>query len=158
MQIRVDALDRAITGKVVRFTRDVNFETRTMETEVDVENEDLSIDPGMYANAQLELARVENVLTIPVEALVLRGSGEVVYALDGNNQVHERPVVVGLQGSKLVEIKSGLMAGDRVILGGQSKYQEGEVVRPVVAATPSKDISSAPGGTIDLHDDEGGEQ
>ena len=158
MQIRVDALDRSITGKVVRFTRDVNFETRTMETEVDVENKDLSIDPGMYANARLELARAENVLTIPVEALVLRGSGEIVYALDGNNQVRERPVVVGLQGAILAEIKSGLVAGDRVILGGQSKYQEGEVVRPVVAATPSKDISSAPGGTIDLHDDEGGEQ
>ena len=158
MQIRVDALDRSITGKVVRFTRDVNFETRTMETEVDVENKDLSIDPGMYANARLELARAENVLTIPVEALVLRGSGEIVYALDGNNQVRERPVVVGLQGSILAEIKSGLVAGDRVILGGQSKYQEGEVVRPVVAARPSNDISSAPGGTIDLHDDEGGEQ
>jgi RND family efflux transporter MFP subunit len=158
MQIRVDALDRAITGKVVRFTRDVNFETRTMETEVDVENKDLSIDPGMYANAQLELARVENVLTIPVEALVLRGNGEVVYVLDGNNQVHERPVVVGLQGSKLVEIKSGLMAGDRVILGGQSKYQESEVVHPVVAARPANDVTSASGGTIDLHDDQGGEQ
>ena len=38
MVVRVDALDRSITGKVVRFTRDVNFETRTMETEVDVEN------------------------------------------------------------------------------------------------------------------------
>ena len=55
MQVRVDALDRSFTGKVVRFTRDVNFETRTMETEVDVENKDLSIDPGMYANTQLQL-------------------------------------------------------------------------------------------------------
>ena len=55
MLVRVDALDRSFTGKVVRFTRNVNFETRTMETEVDVENKDLSIDPGMYANTQLLL-------------------------------------------------------------------------------------------------------
>jgi hypothetical protein len=46
LQIRVDALGRSFTGKIVRFTRSVNFETRTMETEVDVPNKDLSIDPG----------------------------------------------------------------------------------------------------------------
>ncbi len=50
LQVRVDAIGRSFTGKIVRFTRDVNFETRTMETEVDVENKDLSIAPGMYAN------------------------------------------------------------------------------------------------------------
>ena len=56
LQVRVDAIDRSFTGKIVRFTRDVNFETRTMETEVDVENKDLSIAPGMYANTLLQLA------------------------------------------------------------------------------------------------------
>ena len=71
-----------LTGKIVRFTRDVNFETRTMETEVDVENKDLSIAPGMYANTMLRLAHVENVVTIPVEALVLNGQQQVVYVLD----------------------------------------------------------------------------
>ena len=50
LQVRVDAIGRSFTGKIVRFTREVNFETRTMETEVDVENKDLSIAPGMYAN------------------------------------------------------------------------------------------------------------
>ena len=36
MQVRVDAIGRTFTGKIVRFTRDVNYETRTMETEIDV--------------------------------------------------------------------------------------------------------------------------
>ena len=45
MQVRVDAIGRSLHGKIVRFTRDVNFETRTMETEIDVENQDLSISP-----------------------------------------------------------------------------------------------------------------
>ena len=49
----MDAIGRSFTGKIVRFTRDVNFETRTMETEVDVENKNLSIAPGMYANTAL---------------------------------------------------------------------------------------------------------
>jgi RND family efflux transporter MFP subunit len=158
LQIRVDALGRSFTGQVVRFTRDVNFETRTMETEVDVENKDLSIDPGMYANTELELDHVENVLTIPVEALVLKGNREIVYVLDSDHRVHQRTVQVGLEGSALAEIKSGLAQGERVILGGQEKYQEGEQVRPVLTERPANDVTRAPNGTIDLHDDQGGEQ
>jgi RND family efflux transporter MFP subunit len=157
MQVRVDALERSFTGKVVRFTRDVNFETRTMETEVDIENKDLSIDPGMYANTQLMLNHADNVLTIPVEALVLRENQEVVYVLDGQNHVHERVVGVGLRGSQLAEIRSGLAAGERVIVGGQQKYQEGERVTPVVEPRRASDVTREAGSTIDLHDD-GGEQ
>src|ERR1700744_4789251 len=108
LQVRVDALDRSFTGKVVRFTRYVNFETRTMETEVDVENKNLSIDPGMYANTQLLLNHANDLPTIPVEALVLEGNGHMVYAVDSSNHVRQQPVEIGLEGSQLVEIKSGL--------------------------------------------------
>jgi RND family efflux transporter MFP subunit len=158
MTVRVDALDRSFSGKVVRFTRNVNFETRTMETEVDVENKDLSIDPGMYANTQLQLNHADNVLTIPVEALVLRHNEEFVYVLDSQNKVSVRRVEVGLRGSELAEIKDGLAEGERVILGGQEKYQEGERVTPVMEPTPAKDVTREAGSTIDLHDDDRGEQ
>jgi RND family efflux transporter MFP subunit len=158
MQVRVDAIGRLFTGKVVRFTRNVSLQTRTMETEIDVENKDLSIDPGMYANTQLQLAHVSNVLTIPVEALILRGNQEVVYVLDGENRIHERAVQVGLRGSRLAEITSGLQAGDRVVLGGQEKYQDGERVRPVFTRQPSIDVTREQGGEIDLHNEQGSEQ
>ena len=39
---------------MVRFTRDISLATRTMQTEVDVENNDLSLTPGMYANTTIE--------------------------------------------------------------------------------------------------------
>ena len=158
LQIRVDALGRSFTGKIVRFTRSVNFETRTMETEVDVPNKDLSIDPGMYANTRLQLGHVENVLTIPVEALVLRGDKQIVYVVDGENHVRERAVQLGLEGSELAEITSGLEAGEHIIVGGQGKYQEGELVRPVLTSTPNSDMTRAPNSTIDLHDDQQGAQ
>jgi len=154
MQIRIDALNREIAGKIVRFTRNVNFETRTMETEVDVENKDLSIDPGMYANTTLQLASANNVLTIPIEALVLKGNQETAYVLDGDNRVHIRNVEVGLQGSKLAEIKSGLQQGDRVIVGGQEKYNDGEQVSPIVTPTQASDVKRESGGVIDLKAEE----
>jgi RND family efflux transporter MFP subunit len=158
MQVRVDAIGRSFTGKVVRFTRNVSLQTRTMETEIDVENKDLSIDPGMYANTQLQLAHVSNVLTVPVEALVLRGNHEVVYVLDEENRIHERAVQVGLQGSQLAEITSGLQAGNRVILGGQEKFEDGERVHPVFTRQPSIDVTREAGGEIDLHNEQGSEQ
>lgn len=151
LQVRVDAINRSFTGKVVRFTREVNFETRTMETEVDVQNQNLSIDPGMYANTLLHLAQVENVVTIPIGALSLNAQNQqTVYVLDGDNRVHIRPVTVGVEGSQLAEIQSGLEPGDRVILGGQNKYQAGEQVSPIVANTPASETHVQTGGTIDL--------
>ena len=150
MQVRVDAIGRSFTGKIVRFTRDVNFETRTMETEIDVENQDLSISPGMYANTQMQLARASNVTTIPVEALVLKGDRESVYSLDASNRVRIRNVEVGLRGSKLAEIKNGLVPGDRVILGGQENYTEGELVSPILTQTPASDVVRESGGVIDM--------
>jgi RND family efflux transporter MFP subunit len=153
MQVRVDAIGRSFTGKIVRFTRDVNFETRTMETEIDVENQDLSISPGMYANTEMQLALVSNVTTIPVEALVLKGNRETIYALDSSNRVHIRTVEVGLQGSKLAEIKNGLEPGDRVVLGGQENYNEGELVSPILTQTPASDVMRESGGVIDMKTD-----
>jgi RND family efflux transporter MFP subunit len=154
LTVRVDAIGRSLTGKIVRFTRDVNFETRTMETEVDVQNRDLSISPGMYANTMLRLGHVENAVTIPSEAVVLNGTQRVVYVLGPSNHVHIRPVQVGIEGSKLVEIKSGLNAGDRVIVGGQDKYQEGEEVSPELEATQASETFQETGGMIDLKGEE----
>jgi len=150
LQVRVDAIGRSFTGKIVRFTRDVNFETRTMETEVDVENKDLSIAPGMYANTLLQLGHVNGVVTIPVEALVLNGQQETVYVLDDGNRIHIRNVAVGLQGSKLAEISSGLNLGDRVVIGGQDKYQENEEVNALLTAEPASETAQETGGMIDM--------
>ena len=151
LQVRVDAIGRSFTGKIVRFTRNVSFETRTMETEVDVENKDLSIAPGMYANTMLQLAHAENVVTIPVEAIVLSGRQPTVYALDGNNRIHIHNVKVGLEGSKLAEIVSGLETGDRVLIGGQEKYADNEEVNPLLTPTPASEAMQQAGGMIDLN-------
>ena len=152
-QVRVDALGRSFTGDVVRFTRDLNFETRTMETEVDVPNQDLSIDAGMYANVLMRLNHVDNVVTAPVSAVILRGNKHAVYVLDSDNRVHVRPVQIGVQGNQLVEIESGLQPGDRVVLAAQAKYAEGEKVTPVVTNTPASETATQSGGVIDMNAD-----
>ena len=49
------ALNRSFPGKVARFSLDVQEDTRTMHTEVDVPNPDRLLMPGMYAETTLTL-------------------------------------------------------------------------------------------------------
>ena len=66
--VRVPALNRVFEGRVARFTGQVQLNTRTMDTEVDVPNPHLELMPGMYAYATLTLERRPDALAIPVQA------------------------------------------------------------------------------------------
>ncbi len=146
VNVQVDAVHRTLVGKVVRFTRDISLATRTMETEIDVENKDLSLTPGMYADTTLELERRDHVLTIPVQAVITNGNQSSVLIVDHQNHVQTRNLTLGLQGSNLVEVKNGLAEGDRVITGGQSNYQVGETVKPRLEQLPAFDVNEEKSG------------
>ncbi len=147
VNVQVDAVHRSLVGKVVRFTRDISLATRTMETEIDVENKDLSLTPGMYANTTIELERRDHVLTIPVQAVITNGNQSSVLVVDSQNHVQTQSVTLGLQGSTLVEVKSGLTEGERVITGGQSNYQVGETVKAKVEQLPTADVNEEKSGS-----------
>jgi RND family efflux transporter MFP subunit len=156
MQIRVDALDQNFSGKVVRFTRNLDLNTRTMETEVDVPNPTLTITPGMYANSYLQLAHRENVLTIPITAEQGSGNTGAVFVLSANNQLEQRSVQLGIRGSTLVEVTSGLQVGDRVVVGDTTSYHPGEAVTPRLQQEPASDIMHEEGGVTDPQENNGG--
>jgi RND family efflux transporter MFP subunit len=144
--VNVDAVHRSFEGKIVRFTHDLSLATRTMETEIDVENKNLSLTPGEYANTTLELERHDNVLTIPVQALIRNGNQTSVMVVDPSHHIQSRNVVTGLQGSNLVEIKSGLTDGDLVVSGNQSSYQPGETVLTSIQKVAATDTSQEQSG------------
>ena len=78
------------------------------------------LKPGMYLNVQLaEVHQARAVLTIPEEALIATGSSNRVLIADGEG--HFRPVeaIVGRTQNGLVEIKSGLKEGQKVVTSGQ---------------------------------------
>ena len=131
---------------MVRFTRNLNLATRTMETEIDVDNKDLSLTPGEYANTTIELERHDNVLTLPVQSVIRNGSQQSVLVVDASHHVQTRNIVTGLQGSNLVEVKSGLAEGDLVITGNQSNYQPGESVMTNLQPSTALDIDEEKSG------------
>lgn len=146
VQVNVEAVHRSFTGTVARFTRSVSLDTRTMETEIDVPNQDLSLTPGMYANTTLQLEHRDSVLTIPLGAVIRNGGQSTVLAVDDHDRVRSVPVKLGIQGAYLAQVVSGLSEGEKVILGGQSKYQVNEQVRPVFEPTVNTDVKQEQGG------------
>jgi RND family efflux transporter MFP subunit len=143
VEVEVKAIHRSFAGKIVRFTRSVSLETRTMETEIDVENADLSLTPGMYADATLELDRKENALSVPVQAVVAGPHGNYVLLVDSQGRVQKKTVELGEQTSDRAEILRGLSENDKVVVGNQSSYQVGELVKPRLEA---KSAGSQTGG------------
>ena len=132
VSVHVQATGQQFPGKVVRFTRDVSNSTRTMLTEVDIVNPDLTLTPGMYADVTFNLEQKNQALLVPASAII-QGEQPSVMLVDSSNSVVKRPVGLGIAGSNDQEITSGLQPGDRVIIGGTSALQIGEKVSPQAA-------------------------
>jgi RND family efflux transporter MFP subunit len=137
VQVKVNATGHTFTGKIIRFSRALDTNTRTMLTEVDVPNHDLSLNPGMYAETTIQLLQKNDALILPAQAVVQSGDQSYVLVVDATNHVEKRNVTLGIQTSNRVEITSGLQAGDNVIAAGQTGYQPGEVVSPHAAFIPT---------------------
>ena len=137
VQVKVNATGHTFTGKIIRFSRALDTNTRTMLTEVDVPNRDLSLNPGMYADTTIQLQQRNDALILPAQAVVQSGDQSYVLVVDATNHVEKRNVTLGIQTSNRVEITSGLQAGDNVIAAGQTGYQPGEVVSPHAAFIPT---------------------
>jgi multidrug efflux pump subunit AcrA (membrane-fusion protein) len=69
VQVRVAALNRTFEGRVARFADALDPQTRTMETEIDVENRNGTLVDGMYAETSVILSQRNGVLTVPVQAV-----------------------------------------------------------------------------------------
>jgi RND family efflux transporter MFP subunit len=130
VQVHAPALNRDFQGRVARFADALNDETRTMHTEIDVQNLQDTLTQGMYAEVKLALQGNKDALTVPIQAVVQEGSEHYVLVLDDEDRVQKRDVELGEQTSTTVEILHGLSERERVISVGQSNYQIGEVVKP----------------------------
>ena len=130
--VSVPTLHRNFTGKIARFSNELQLSTRTMETEVDVPNPSLIIIPGMYAEVTLPMSQSLHVLSVPLAAIGGAEEKRTVLLVNKNNQIEERPVEVGIETSDSAEIKSGLQAGDLVVVGSKSQLKPGQQVIPKI--------------------------
>jgi RND family efflux transporter MFP subunit len=130
VKVHVQALDQDFVGKVSRFADSLDRQTRTMETEIDFDNRNGRLFPGMYAETQLSLSGKKDALTVPLEAVMRNGDDATVLLVNGQNLLEERRVKVGLEDSMRAEVLAGLAEGDRVVIGNRSQFRSGQKVQP----------------------------
>jgi RND family efflux transporter MFP subunit len=130
VQIKLQATGKTISGKIIRFTRELTTATRTMLAEADVPNPDLALSTGMTAETRIVLQAQKNVLTLPAGAVLKENDRAYVLIVDTDSRVQKVPVTVGIQGSDRIEITQGLSEHQSVIVSGQQNYEVGQTVRP----------------------------
>jgi len=136
VKVQVPSLNRTFPGKVARFSVDVRSDTRTMHTEVDVPNPQHVLLPGLYAEADLQLDRKDNIPSVPVQALSHRGDETSVFVVGADGTLEQRAVQIGLETSSDAEILFGLSEGEQVVVSDRSALKPGERVIPQVITVP----------------------
>ncbi len=129
VEIRVTNRPKPILGKIARFTHRIDSATRTMEAEVDVENADLSLIPGMYASVAIRIEHRPAALSVPVQA-VTRDRSTNVMVVGPDHVLATRPVTIGLETPDRIEILDGVREGESVIVGGSGDAKPGDIVEP----------------------------
>jgi RND family efflux transporter MFP subunit len=124
-----ERLGRTYIGNVTRNASALNDATRTMRTEVQVDNHDASLLPGMYAQVRFTLSQQRTSLIIPTSSLVIDSAGMHVVAVDGSNKVHFVPVTIGKDMGKEVEILAGLNGTESLVASPSDLLSEGQHVQ-----------------------------
>jgi multidrug efflux pump subunit AcrA (membrane-fusion protein) len=117
-----------ITGKVTRSANSIDQNTRTMLTEVDVDNRKGDLFPGMYAVVNFVQASGVSPITIPGDAVVVRQDRNTV-AVVRDQKIQIVPIDIGRDYGPTVEVLSGLNVGDLVVATVTDAVQPGVKVR-----------------------------
>jgi Cu(I)/Ag(I) efflux system membrane fusion protein len=120
VEARAPALPGSVfKGKVGAVLPEVSAATRTLKARIELANTGGQLVPGMFATLTFSSSRSADVLLVPSEAVIQTGTRSVVMlALDGGKF---QPVDVepGSESSGQTEIRTGLVAGQKIVLSGQ---------------------------------------
>jgi RND family efflux transporter MFP subunit len=132
VDVTVGSLQKTFPGKVTRFEGKIAMSTRTMDTEVDVPNPDYTLVPGMYAQVDLRLKQQKQALAVPLDAVDESGDSPSLYVVE-DSVIHVIPVQTGIKTASQQEIRSGVKAGDLVIVGRHAGLQNGQKVEAKIS-------------------------
>lgn len=86
---------------------------------------------GMKGDATIEVEKVPNALSLPIEAIFSEGGSEYVYVIDADNKLVKTDIVAGTTTTQTsTEILEGVKEGDTVALAGSVAFAEGMRVTP----------------------------
>jgi len=121
---------KTFVGKVSRFARRLDESTRTMRVEVDLENPDHAILPGMYGQATITQNRDVASVVLPARSVRYDETGNAtVYVVGDDGKVRIVEVETGYDDGSKIEITNGLSGGERVATAMLDRLKDGQPVR-----------------------------
>lgn len=127
---------RVFKGTVTHTAEAITTDSRTLLTEVEVPNKDITLVSGMYVQVRFQLAHDPPNLLIPTNAFMFRSSGPQVAVLAPDNRLHFQSIRVARDYGDKVEIAEGLKGGERIAINLNIQLQEGDPVTPQELKAP----------------------
>jgi len=125
VRILVDAYpEKIFWGKVSEIAPQINSLTRKLKVDVEVSNEEHLLKSGMFARVEIITNEYENILVVPLKAVLDKEKEKVVFVVK-ENKAKMVPVETGVNDEENIEIKKGLSLGEKVIVEGNYGLTEG---------------------------------
>ena len=106
-------------GRVEYIYPSLDPKTRTLKARLRFDNPDETLKPNMYANVKIYGGPRDDVIVIPVEALIRTGREDRVVLALGEGRFESRTVTAGIESGDWIEILTGIEPGDTVVTSGQ---------------------------------------
>jgi RND family efflux transporter MFP subunit len=117
-------------GLVTEVSPTVDPASRTMLVTISLDNPDGKLKSGMFAKVKIITERKENIVKIPATAVINRFGEDYVFTVE-NNVAKRQVIKQGILIDGVVEVQSGLRAGQEVVVRGQSLLEDGSRVNVV---------------------------
>lgn len=106
-------------GELIFIDPELNPKTRTLKVRLAFPNPDLLLKPNMYADISIYANKINDVLAIPLSAVIQNNNMSYVIVSGKNNTFYAKEVIVGQTLDDAIEIKKGLTEGQKVVISGQ---------------------------------------
>jgi RND family efflux transporter MFP subunit len=106
---------RTYLGTISFINPFLDNQTRTVRVRCEIPNEDLSLKPGMFANAAINVLVGESVVAVPESAVIHSGKNTHLIIDQGEGRFMPRPVTLGILAQDYYQVLDGVMAGETVV-------------------------------------------
>ena len=136
---------KSYTATTVRTSNALDPTLRTLQVELELDNARHEIFPGAYAEVHFSLPGNAHSLRLPATTVLFRAPGPQVAAVDPQNKIQLKNIVVGRDFGSTIEVLAGLDDGDRVVVNPPDSIINGVFVHVLspAAGQPSR-VAKAP--------------
>jgi len=138
-----ELLGQVFKGQVARTSAAIDTATRTMQIDVTLPNREGLLMPGAYVQVSLPL-QATKALTIPTNALMIRGTGMSVAVVDAQGRIALKPIKIGRNYGENVEVLEGVTIEDQLVLNPSDSLNDGDQVSVAPPAKPAAAANAGP--------------